>query len=276
MKFFRRVMRAVLVCAVLSVVLEGCPNSSVAPAGAKAGLTEDQVGALGAKAGSGDKAALGSLMTEAREGNPYAQLFLGILYANGQGVPQDYGQAAQWYRRAADQGEADAQNNLGRLYDNGQGVPQDHGQAVQWYRKAAEQGSAVAQFNLGVAYAKGRGVPQDQGQAAQWYRKAAEQGFAAAQFNLGVAYAKGEGVSRNNVAAYALLDLSAAQISSSGDDELSEYRSSLIARMTQQEIEAGQALARKMSAPGQFLKALDDYLASSHSAADSATQSPPR
>ena len=31
---------------------------------------------------------------------------LGTMYYNGQGVPQDYAQAAYWYRKAADQGDA--------------------------------------------------------------------------------------------------------------------------------------------------------------------------
>ena len=71
------------------------------------------------------------------------------MYAKGQGVQQDYQQAVQWYRKAAEQGNADAQNNLGLMYANGQGVKQDYQQAVQWFRKAAEQGDASAQINLG-------------------------------------------------------------------------------------------------------------------------------
>ena len=39
----------------------------------------------------------------------------------------------------------------------------------EWYRKAAEQGNATAQCNLGVAYDHGRGVPQDDVQAVHWY-----------------------------------------------------------------------------------------------------------
>jgi TPR repeat protein len=52
-------------------------------------------------------------------------------------VQQDYVQAAQWYRRAAQQGLAVAQHNLGRLYTNGQGVPRDFGQAYLWLHLAA-------------------------------------------------------------------------------------------------------------------------------------------
>ena len=78
-----------------------------------------------------------------------AQYNLGIMYYNGQGVPQDYAEAVKWYRLAADQGDAYAQYNLGVMYDNGEGVPQDYKEAVKWYRLAAEQGHAKAQYNLG-------------------------------------------------------------------------------------------------------------------------------
>jgi len=37
-------------------------------------------------------------------------------------------------------GEADAQFLLGLMYDNGEGVPQDYKQAIKWYTKVAEQG----------------------------------------------------------------------------------------------------------------------------------------
>ncbi|MDE4699657.1 tetratricopeptide repeat protein, partial [Klebsiella pneumoniae] len=69
------------------------------------------------------------------------------------------------------------------------GVKQNKQTAVEWYRKAADQGDATAQFFLGFAYATGEGVRQDKQTAVEWYRKAADQGYAKAQFLLGVAYA---------------------------------------------------------------------------------------
>jgi uncharacterized protein len=95
------------------------------------------------------------------------------MYANGQGVAQDYAQAVAWYRKAADQGDADAQFNLGEMYRNGQSVAQDDAQAVIWYRKAADHGNALAQSNLGVAYANGQGVAQDYIIAHMWLTLAA-------------------------------------------------------------------------------------------------------
>ena len=79
-------------------------------------------------------------------------------------------------RKAADQGFASAQFNLGVMYANGQGVPQDYAAAVSWYRKAAEQGHASAQNNLGLMYGKGQGVTQDYVQAHMWWNLAAAKG----------------------------------------------------------------------------------------------------
>ena len=45
----------------------------------------------------------------------------------------------------ADQGHAAAQFNLGIMYDNGEGVPENDAEAVKWYRKAADQGHSDAQ-----------------------------------------------------------------------------------------------------------------------------------
>jgi len=55
-------------------------------------------------------------------------------------------------RQEAEQGHAEAQFNLGLMYIDGQGVPQDYTQAAQWYRKAAEQGDATAQGMLRARY----------------------------------------------------------------------------------------------------------------------------
>jgi TPR repeat protein len=79
------------------------------------------------------------------------------------------GQAADWYRKAAEQGEAQAQFNLGWLYYTGQGVTQDYRQAADWFRKAAEQGFAKAQYNLGLMYGTGQGVTQDYIEAHKWW-----------------------------------------------------------------------------------------------------------
>jgi TPR repeat protein len=71
-------------------------------------------------------------------------------------------------RSAADQGDAKAQLHLGVMFTEGQGVPQDHAQAAQWYRRAADQGEPHAQYNLGIFYATGEGGHLDSVSAYMW------------------------------------------------------------------------------------------------------------
>jgi TPR repeat protein len=147
----------------------------------------------------------------ADQGYAWAQFNLGNKYAKGQGVPQNDAEAARWYRLAADQGYADAQSDLGNMYANGEGVPQNDVEAVRWFRLAADQGNAVAQYNLGIAFGNGRGVPQNYAEAVRWYRLAADQGYASAQSNLGLMYANGRGVPQNDAEAVRWYRLAAGQ-----------------------------------------------------------------
>jgi TPR repeat protein len=79
---------------------------------------------------------------------------------------------------------AGAQNDLGQAYADGLGVTQDYGAAAEWYRKAAAQGQPIAEYNLGRCYENGRGVPKDLKAAADWYTKAATQGVEPAKQRL--------------------------------------------------------------------------------------------
>jgi uncharacterized protein len=83
----------------------------------------------------------------AEQGRSSAQVLLGHMYLNGQGVPKDYAATASWWRKAAEQGEASAQHNLGLMYANGQGVPQDYVIAHMWFSLAAASGDTDAATN---------------------------------------------------------------------------------------------------------------------------------
>jgi len=48
------------------------------------------------------------------------------MYDNGLGVPQDYKESVKLYRLSAEQGHASAQINLGNMYAEGQGVLQNY------------------------------------------------------------------------------------------------------------------------------------------------------
>jgi S1-C subfamily serine protease len=85
---------------------------------------------------------------------------------------RDYATALRLLRPLADQGQADAQVGLGFMYVNGQGVPRNYAEALKWFSKAADQGDAKAHLNLGFMYYKGQGV-QNYVQAHMWLNLAA-------------------------------------------------------------------------------------------------------
>ena len=84
--------------------------------------------------------ALGELKPLAENGSARAQVTLGVMHSNGQGVPQDFKEALRWFRLAADQGNADAQFYLGAVYADGKELPQNYVRAYMWLSLAAAQG----------------------------------------------------------------------------------------------------------------------------------------
>src|SRR5580704_14352612 len=73
----------------------------------------------------------------------------------------DYVTAARMFTDLAPLGDARAQTYLGYMFANGKGVPQNYMVAAGWYRCASQQGFPAAQYMLGLMYDKGQGVPQD-------------------------------------------------------------------------------------------------------------------
>ena len=102
---------------------------------------------------------------------------------------------------AADSGDADSQFGMGLLYANGYGVPLDDAQALKWYMLAAEQEHGQAQCNIAVMHANGWGVPMSETEAMKWYLLAAENGIVDAQVNLGTMYQNGFSIEKNEVEA---------------------------------------------------------------------------
>jgi len=135
-----------------------------------------------------------STIQEAQQGNAQAQQALAKMYSKGEGVPQDFNEAAKWYKKAAEQGSAESQYYLAGAYEWGLGVPEDSNKAFKWYKKAAKQGWTPAQWNLGEMYSSGRGVAQDYNEAAKWYEKAAQEASASTQTELALMYYNGKGI----------------------------------------------------------------------------------
>ena len=108
------------------------------------------------------------LRTRAEAGDAEAQNDLGVIYDNGNVLPQNLVQAAAWYRKAAEQGDSRAQANLGFMYATGRGVPRNDVEAVAWYRKGAAQGHRVSKSFLDRMYEGRRGVSEDDAEFIEW------------------------------------------------------------------------------------------------------------
>jgi len=106
--------------------------------------------------------------------NPNAAHQLGWIY--GHVEPLDYGQALEWYKKAAEHGHATAMNNIGYLYEKGLGVKLDYAIAVQWYTKAAQFEEPRALFHLGTLSESGLGLPKDMSKARALMERAARAG----------------------------------------------------------------------------------------------------
>lgn len=156
---------------------------------------------------------------------------------------EDFVEAARLFKRAAEQGHAEAQLYLGLLYKEGKGLPKNDNKSANSFRKAAEQGSAEAQFNLGLMYYMGRDLPQDYAESVKWYRLAAKQGNAYAQANLGHMYAQGLGVPNDDVRAHVWMYLASTSDDQVVAEAALEPMKLLAAGMSPQQISDAQKMA---------------------------------
>lgn len=118
----------------------------------------------------------------------------------------DYDMAVAEWRQPALDGDPDAQFNLGQAYKFGRGVPMDLNLAADWFRKAAEQGHLQAGDNYGLILFQNN----QRREAIPWLETSAKRGEPRAQYLLGTAHFNGELVEKDWVRAYALMTRASA------------------------------------------------------------------
>jgi TPR repeat protein len=147
-----------------------------------------------------EQAALDNFRRSAQLGFPPAEVLLGYFYDTGTIVTKDPGQAADWYKKAAQQDDPVAEWLLGRLIFMG-AVPRDLTEAARWLQKAAAHNDPFGEYLLG----KVKLDQQDYVKAAELFRKAALQGLPQAQQQLGFLLKQGQGVNLDKSEAYTWL-----------------------------------------------------------------------
>lgn len=225
---FARAMPAAMVAG----TLEGWGLAMAPEAGKPAG--EDAQPVAGAATGSIDYSNFEQVKKAAERADSKAMYQLAEMYSEGKGVPENFSEAAKWYRRSADAAYPEAHTAMGVIsLVKAAGLAGDDESAVRftsdeskkselysmiahpeklqvqnqmalkdsvkWLRKGAEQGhDANAQFVLGLLTGAGVGVEKDPVQAAKWIRLAATKA-PAAQALMGIYYATGRGVEKDFV-----------------------------------------------------------------------------
>jgi TPR repeat protein len=94
--------------------------------------------------------ALDRVRKAAEQGDPLAQINVGLHYLKGIGVPKDPEEGIKWATLSAAQGNAAAENTLGCSYDIENGVAPDPVEAYKWYQLSIAQGDRQAARNLEI------------------------------------------------------------------------------------------------------------------------------
>lgn len=95
----------------------------------------------------------------------------------------DYSKAIEFYHKAISYGHPTAIGNLGVMFDNGEGVPEDNKIAFLLYRVGFNAGEDHAGYNLALCYEFGQSgvVEEDLDEAKKIYRRIAARGHKAAR-----------------------------------------------------------------------------------------------
>ena len=125
--------------------------------------------------------------------NPKAQLFLGKLYATGNGVPKSLEQATQMIDLSVAQGFPMAMIQKGDMALE----LKDYNGAKEWYTKAVNLGSFAAQYSLGQLYYDEKNPAYDIKLGYLWTLKAAQNNIVDAQLVLADRYKTGKGIDLN-------------------------------------------------------------------------------
>ena len=164
-----------------------------------------------------------------------ALALIGELYRNGLGIDRSTPDAIQWYRRAAEAGDAQGafalaiaylrgegvkpdvqaargllqqaaqKNHAGALHELGmldlEGELQNPARAADYFARAAALGNSESAYALGLLYKAGRGVTTDKSKAAQLMKQAADLDFTAAQIEYAIMLFNGDGTAKDETGA---------------------------------------------------------------------------
>jgi hypothetical protein len=103
-----------------------------------------------------------------------------IFCKGADALPKQPAKAFQYTLEAAEKGYVPAEAAVGMMYANGKGVEQNYAEAGKWWIKAAEGGHLLAAEKASMLYRSGVGVKPDPEVANKWAKFVAEHSSSAA------------------------------------------------------------------------------------------------
>ena len=206
------------------------------------------------------------------------QYVLGMMYANGEGVDRDDKEAVEWWRLAAEKGNADAIKSLKTAAEKSDLDAQNaiqpiiaqeaaakkaadetarQAEAARWIAEQQTQAQAEAARQMIAEQQAQARAEQAEAVIAQLAaqtpqaRLAAAEGDAGIQNDLGVMYERGQGVPENYVEAYAWFIIAAA----GGNEIAAANKENIRQQMLPIQVAAGQERARILQAQLAALRA---------------------
>lgn len=130
-----------------------------------------------------------ALIGKAKNGDPQAQLQLGLLLMDGQNGDPAPEQAVVWFEKAASQGLHEASYQLGLAYEKGKGVEKNIPKALEHYEHAAgSRASSWPQYRIAKIYLSGEGVKKNHYKAEDWAQTVTSRDNPEGYFLLGEIY----------------------------------------------------------------------------------------
>jgi pimeloyl-ACP methyl ester carboxylesterase len=137
-------------------------------------------------------------------GNAADCVTLGVMYAQGRGLPESKIRAVALYQQACEQEHLAGCNNLASAYASGSGVRKDESRAAALYQRVCDAGGAVSCVNLASMYFIGAGVKKDTARAAALNEHACSANIDTGCYYLANQYRDGDGVPKDHLRALAL------------------------------------------------------------------------
>ncbi len=154
--------------------------------------------------------------------------YVGVAYADGQGVPKDESYGALCFEKGLFSGNSiGCCNRLGAMYFDGRGVERNVEKGIELIQKAFDQGNRWGLVYLGRAYLFGLGVPKDYGKAKEFLEQMKGENHEK-DYMLGLIYAQGLGVPEDIKKGVEYLKK--AQDREDAREELAKYKKTLFGK----------------------------------------------